>query len=628
MCGFVALVSLTGSPVESCVLERMLSTIQHRGPDDSGLALLGSFGLGFRRLSILDLTPSGHQPMQSCDQRYTIVFNGEIYNYLELRSELQSLGHQFQSSGDSEVLLAAYRQWGEGCLQRLNGMWAFVIHDAVTQTLFGSRDRFGIKPLYRYQDSSCVLFASEIKALRASGLYKDRLNPRVCATYLHEGRLDESEETFFEGITQLPAGFAFRLTDRGVYEQWSFWSMEGIAAQHMADPAQAFAQSFEDAMRLHMRSDVPIAVNLSGGLDSTAIICAAARQNAAAGSAAPLMAFSYMDARFDERRYIQDTLALTGAQVVPLKLSPRQLWDSLPSMLAFQDEPVHTMTALIGFHLMGLAQQHGVKVVLNGQGADETIAGYGSYFHDYWYELARAGRFGRVWQQIGAFAQGHGVAASGLLLRTFKHVVQTSLRAWPAYRAAALRRRRASQAKTDWLAPELAAYLPDTDEPYGMALQDTLNRSVKRSPLPLYLRIEDRNSMAHSVEARVPFLDYRLVSLLCSMPSQYKLDGPWNKHVMRQGLEGKIPESVRTRVDKMGFPTSASDWFKAELREPLQDLVASQALREHEWLRAPALQRRLQAHLQGQGNHAGPLFAAAQFLIWQQGLASGKQSVQ
>jgi len=410
MCGIAIAIGLNGRPIERVAIERMAKSLFHRGPDDSGIYLDGAVGMGFRRLSILDLSEAGHQPMVSEDEQYVLVFNGEIFNYVELRSELRQLGYQFRSSGDSEVLLAAYREWGRECLSKLNGMWAFVIYDRRHRRIFGSRDRFGVKPLYYSRTSDVMQFASEIKALRASGYQRGEINWRTASRFLLEGRLDSQIETFYEGIEQIPPGSGFELALDGTWHQWFFWSLDGLSPSVSGDPAEIFAELFEDSVRIRMRSDVPVGVCLSGGLDSTAIICAAARQRGEAGSSRSesLQAFCYMAKEFDESKYIADTLAQTHAQLRQLGTSPTELWSDLRRMLWFQDEPVHTMTAVVGYQLMHLAASHGIRVVLNGQGADETIGGYSSYFQDYWVSLLREGRVRKAWESVAAYTAAHG----------------------------------------------------------------------------------------------------------------------------------------------------------------------------------------------------------------------------
>ncbi|MBA4175628.1 MAG: asparagine synthase (glutamine-hydrolyzing) [Leptothrix sp. (in: Bacteria)] len=625
MCGFIAIHDPRRTLDAPAALASMLDAITHRGPDDSGTYHSGPVALGFRRLSILDLSPLGHQPMTSDDGQCTIVFNGEIYNFLELRDELARLGHRFRSQGDSEVLLAAYRQWGADCLRRLNGMWAFVIHDKARGVLFGSRDRFGIKPLFRWMQRERTVFASEIKAIRRSGLYRGGLHLPTVARYLYEGALDTSDATFHDGILHVPAGHAFELSAEGQYRQWRWWDVLADTVAAPADAPQAFAALFEDAMRVHMRSDVPVGVNLSGGLDSTAIICAAARIRRAAGADTPLLAFCYQDRKFDESRYIADTLALTGAQLVPLDLTPRQLWDSLPKILEYQDEPMHSTTALVGYHLMALAARHGVKVILNGQGADEVIGGYGSYFNDRWSELLRGGHVAQAWHEISAYSAAHGGSAATRFRQAARHVAQHAFGAVAAYRGVADKRHLTRLRSTSWLRPELADYLSPSRARCPIALREVLADAVAVGPLPLYLRVEDRNSMAHSVEVRLPFLDHRLVSLMFAMDSKHKLQGPWNKHVLREAMRGRIPESVRARLDKMGFPTDPSGWFRGPLYEPLREILHDPSLDRHTMFDAQALRANLLAHRDGAALHTDSLFAAAQFVLWERTLDSVAQ---
>jgi len=380
MCGLASIVAINGSEIELAVIERMSSIIRHRGPDDSGTYVSKDVAFGFRRLAILDLSSSGHQPMKAEEGKFVIVFNGEIYNYLELRQELVSLGHRFHSSGDTEVLLRAYIQWGRDCLPRLNGMWSFLIHDKVRNVVFGSRDRFGIKPLFRYRSKEHVLFASEIKGIRASELYRGEVNWSTAAKFLLEDRLDDSDSSFYSNIEQIPPGTGFVLSIDGSYQEWKFWDLTSTPTPDVHDPVNAFRDLFEDAVRIRLRSEVPTAVFLSGGLDSTAILCSVARLTAADNTVknGGTTAFSFISDAFDETRYIQDTIKQTKARLVQLGSEPEVFWSSLSNVLWYHDAPVHSMTALVGYTLARLTAEHKIKVVLNGQGADEILAGYPS----------------------------------------------------------------------------------------------------------------------------------------------------------------------------------------------------------------------------------------------------------
>lgn len=602
--------------IERSAVERMADSLFHRGPDDSGIYLDASVGMGFRRLSILDLSEAGHQPMVTADQQYVLVFNGEIFNYVELRAELITLGYEFRSSGDSEVLLAAYREWGRECLAKLNGMWAFVIYDRRRRCLFGSRDRFGVKPLYVSRVDGVVQFASEIKALRASGYLRTGINWKTAAAFLLEGRLDSQAETFYEGIEEIPPGSGFEVGLDGTWQQWLFWSLESLSPTIVENPADTFADLFEDSVRIRMRSDVPVGVCLSGGLDSTAIICAAARQQDEGGarSREALQAFCYMAKEFDESRYIADTLAQTHAQLRQLETSPSELWSDLQKLLWFQDEPVHTMTAVVGYQLMRLAASHGIRVVLNGQGADETIAGYSSYFQDYWVSLIQRGRVGDAWRAITEYSQAHGGSASQRFKEAVVRCVSWKLHKVHAYRNWAQARRQARLRENRWYSHELLSYAGSGAAATPVAtLSHALKQSIVSAPLPLYLRIEDRNSMAHSVETRLPFLDYRLVSFVCGLPDEWKVRGPWNKYVLREGMRGRMPESVRGRVDKMGFPTASKKWFAHDLYEPLRDVLASQTVRERGIYNAKVILADLERHRKGEADFANRLFHIAEF---------------
>jgi asparagine synthase (glutamine-hydrolysing) len=617
MCGVAAVVMLDGGPAPADIVRRMTKALEHRGPDDEGAHLSGSVALGFRRLSILDLTPSGHQPMSTPDGGVTIVFNGEIYNYIELRTELEARGRTFKSSGDTEVLLQAYCEWGAQCLPKLNGMWAFLVYDRHRQVIFGSRDRFGIKPLYRYQSAGAVLLASEIKAIRASGLYTSATNWRTAARYLLEDRLDDTTETFYEGIIQVGAGTAFELDLRGNYREWPFWSLNDIAKSSTAKPAEAFAELFEDAVRLHMRSDVPVGVSLSGGLDSTSIMCAAARIRAAGGAKGDLQAFCYMAPEFDETDYIMATVRQTGAKLHKLDATAQGLWADFERMLWFQDEPVHGMPALIGYQLMKLAAHHGLKVMLNGQGADETIGGYNYFFRDYWHTLLSTGHPLRTWKEIDAYVAGHGGNRTALALRQVRRLVQVPLGRSSPYRA--LRRVYRRLRRPDpWFLPELSTHLPAEPDANSAPsdLDGVLAHDVTRLHLPLYLRIEDRNSMAHSIEARLPFLDYRLVTLMFTLDPEWKLRGQWNKYILRQAMRGRIPERVRLRVDKMGFPVPWRQWAAKDLHRPMHDIIASRQARERGIYDTGAILRDFERCRRGEGDFSHRMFNAVAFELW------------
>jgi asparagine synthase (glutamine-hydrolysing) len=603
----------------------MAATLVHRGPDDQGLFASPSVALAFRRLSILDLSPAGHQPFLSDDGQLVLVFNGELFNFVELREDLRARGHHFHSTGDTEVLLHAYLEWGTDCVSRFNGMWAFLLYDARRQVVFGSRDRFGIKPLYRRTLNDRICFASEIKALVAAPGAPVEPDWETARRFLTAGRLDslpDQRRTFFAGIEQVSPGCAFEIAMDGTERTWQFWSVPEEEPNGIEGPVPVFRDLLQDAVRLRLRSDVPVGVSLSGGLDSTSIISLMASLRAAhqdEGALPALHAFSYMPPEYDETRYVMATVDATGALLHRTDLGPEALWDRLPTLLRYQDEPVHSATAQIGFEIYRLAAEHGTKVILCGQGADETIGGYHPYFADAWYTHLHRGQLRTAVRNIVAYCRAYGVPVGPTIAKAARRLVLAEANRLGSYRSV-MRGRRAKRASYmagwfTWDAPVTEAANPHIDVTPPL-LNEVLSRAVKEVPLPLYLRIEDRNSMAHSVEARLPFLDYRLVSLAFRLAPEWKLRGPWNKYVLREAMAGIIPEAVRMRMDKMGFPTPAAQWFRGALGDRMESLLNESRMAERGIYRMNVIRQALAQHRRGEADHSSALFNVAQFEMW------------
>ena len=613
------MVGLNGAEVDLQVVRRMSGVLRHRGPDDDGSYISRAVGFGFRRLSILDLSPAGHQPMVSDDGQVVLVFNGEIYNYVELRDDLQSLGHKFNSRGDSEVLLHAYLQWGPACLDKLNGMWAFLIYDARQRKIFGSRDRFGKKPLYQYRRGDYVFFGSEIKAILASGFYDGGPNWNPISRLLIQSDL-ESEKgkgTFYLGIEQFPPGSAFELDLRGNVNEWTFWSLSDLTKSMTNDPEELFYATFEDAMRLRLRSDVPIGILLSGGMDSTSIACTLARiNNGNMDNSNPTFAFSFQAKEYDESLYINDTVEQTGVTLIQFSPEPLRLWELLEQTLWYQDEPIHSMSTVITFELCRLAAANGVKVVLNGGGPDEFLAGYSHFFINYWCTLLMAGQLRELRREMLAYRIAHGGNLGMFFLECLHSHFTSKARYFAAYRRLGHWKRLLQLRQNSWFAPELFDYLPLNEERTDPDLDTALKRAVERHPLPLYLRTQDRNSMAHSIEQRMPFLDYRLVSLAFQLPANWKMRGPWNKYVLRQAMRGRIPESVQGRLDKMGFPVPTKSWFAGRLYSSIQDMLSGQKIRERGIYNLDVIRRDLELHREGKIDISAKLFNLVQFELW------------
>jgi asparagine synthase (glutamine-hydrolysing) len=382
---------------------------------------------------------------------------------------------------------------------------------------------------------------------------------------------------------------------------------------------------------LHKRSDVPLAVFLSGGIDSTSILCSLARSQSAAAVEDQncLKALSFMDPHFDESRFIKDTICQTSAELQRVDYTAEDIWVDLPKVLWYHDQPVHSTTALIGYRLSQMAAANGIKVILNGQGADETGAGYHNYFNGYWQSVLAASGARVLFGELQSYAQYWG----GNPTRSFIKVLHRTLTAQP-YRLQGYRNLRSQLAvKQDrrhpWFTRELLDKL--RPRPEGevdrLYLDHQLRHAVERSPLPLYLRIEDRNAMAHSVEVRVPFLDYRLVDLLFSLPGHHKMRGPYNKYIIREAMRGKIPQSVRERQDKMGFPSPSGIWM-SELESHIRDTLNTQFAKETGMLDVKQISSDFERHCRGEAQLGRELFNVLQFLIWYRNINDADHSIE
>ena len=528
--------------------------------------------LAHRRLAIVDLTPAGHQPMSYADGRYWIVFNGEIYNHLELRSELLGLGNAFASLSDTEVILAAYSRWGADCLERLNGMFSFVLVDRVARRVFAARDRFGVKPLYYWiSPAGYVALASEIKQFTVLPGWRARLNRQRAYDFLSWGLSEHTGQTLFDGVGQLRGGEAVHMaldSLAGVVASGTLPSYRWYRLQPQAfegDRAQAsarFRDILVDSIRLRLRSDVPVGSCLSGGLDSSAIVCLAHRLLCDAGTRAVQRTFTaYSEAsRFDERPFAEEVIGQTGAQATFVCPRSEELFAQLPRLAWHMDEPFSSTSMFAQWRVFEAAGAAGVKVMLDGQGADELLGGYPVFWGSRAAGLLRGGRLGtlaREIRELNSVRPGAGWSAAR----------QMAPALLPDRVFAKLRRLMGNDLRMPrWLSLGRLGAKPD--DPF-VAAAAGYRRSVEslsvaqllKVNLPMLLHWEDRNSMAHSVEARVPFLDYRLVEFSLGLPEDFKLSDGWTKRVLRDSMVDVLPTSVRLRRDKIGFETPEQAWM-------------------------------------------------------------------
>jgi asparagine synthase (glutamine-hydrolysing) len=621
MCGIFGIWDQTHTPLSPTLIHRATQILQHRGPDDEGYLLINTnaktcepfrgpqtipeldrypfiktaaseydLALSFRRLSILDLSPTGHQPMNSDDRQQWIVFNGEIYNYLELRQELSSLGYTFRTQTDTEVILYAYRAWGYACLSHFNGMWAFTIWDNFTQELFCARDRFGIKPFYYFWDGQLFAFASEIKALLQLPNIARQTNDGIIYDYLSANQIDHTNETFFNNIYQLPPAHYLVLTsDR--FDTHRYWDLPSTRvsepAEENSDYSQRYYNLFEDAVNIHLRSDVPIGTCLSGGLDSSAIVCIANKllfkdhviDRAWVGEHQKTFSSCFDDLRFDERRYIEQVISFTGAESNYIFPNPAGLLKDLTSLIWHQEEPFGSLSIYAQWCVMQRCAEKGIKVSLDGQGGDEIAAGYHVYYDYLWATLLNELRWSDLWKEWRAYKALFGSTWLALIARTLHPFAPNSLLRIARH----IKRGGTLGFQTLGIHPDFAHQFRkrsfETLENHTDPFYSILLSNLTQLSIPKLLHYEDRNSMAHSIEARVPFLDYRLVEFLFKLPPEQKIQHGLTKIIMREALKSKIPEAVRMRTDKMGFVTPERVWLTNELGGWVEGVLNSSSFR-------------------------------------------------
>ena len=578
MCGIWFSLGFPPDPV--CI-----DLIAHRGPDGRGWRVFdsaaGPVALGHRRLSIIDLSDAALQPMSYAEDRYWVVFNGEIYNYLELRDELTAAGHRFRTASDTEVLLAAYAQWGEAALDRLLGMFAFVLWDNQQQTVFAVRDRFGIKPLYVYSTPQGVAFASEIKQLLRLPGFAARLDIARTYDFLSAGIMDHTAGTMFEGVFQLRGGECVRLDPRHwrpgdalPIRRWYRILEPGTLDIGEREAGERFAALLSDSVRLHLRSDVPVGSCLSGGLDSSAIVCLMARALDAGGDGAKVHSISacYDEKSVDERPFMEAVVGHTGS--VPHWCHPRvdDAFTLAERITWHQDEPYGSTSIFAQWCVFDEARRAGLKVMLDGQGADEQLAGYHGCFYYHYEKLIRRRRFGALLRAMLERHAWHGVS----FWEQARAYVPLLLPAGPL-RLFRRRRSRPALVQRAWLDGE--ALRPHLARSAFETARETIGRPpiegigdlcvvlTQSSNLAMLLHWEDRNSMAHGIEARVPFLDHRLVEFSIGLGDRHKIVGADTKRVLRRAMAGTLPDKVRRRRDKLGFSTPEEIWFRGPLRE-------------------------------------------------------------
>ena len=566
MCGLVAIIS-PGVPIRADLLGTMRDRLVHRGPDNGSSWLRSNqrIGLAHRRLSIIDPSHAADQPMVSKDGAQRIIFNGEIYNYLELRAELEHLGVQFRTRSDTEVLLAALCEWGDAALLRLNGMFAFALWDEPSRRMLVARDRFGEKPLFIGRGQfNTVVFASEMKAILVHPLIPCSIDARATTRYGTGVWYEDDALTFFEGIERLPAAHAAWFREDGIEERrWRYWTPDYTAIDEDIKPRDAverFAELMQRSVNMRLRADVPVGSSLSGGLDSSVIVGLLSHERSTSAFTQNTFSASFpSDPTMSEDQEIEAVAAYTGVHAFSVTPDPCRLAEESALLHWHQEEPFLSASIYLQWCVARLAKQHTTTVLLDGQGADELLAGYQFYFRQ---------------RQLDLLDQGRTALAMRETLKFNRRLKAASIQ----YEAS----HRRFNASVAYSTEELQSFakskcLPSMfHSPYqmgtapvkpGFRLRRTLSEALVYNSLPMLLRYADRNAMAFSRESRFPYLDYDLVDFCIRLPDDFYVRHGWQKWVLRTAAGNTIPQTIRWRADKVGYAAPLDHWLRKELHD-------------------------------------------------------------
>ena len=593
MCGIAGIIQSTASRYDKEHLKKMTGALSHRGPDGEGFWQNESTDvlLGHRRLSIIDISDAAHQPFQYAG-RYSILHNGEIYNYIELKEQLQQKGYSFRSQSDTEVIAAAYDCWKNECVDYFDGMFAFAIWDEKEKILFAARDRFGEKPFFYFYTNDEFIFASEMKALWAAGIeYKP--NQKMLFNFITIGYTDNPEqpgETFFENIHKLPAATTLTLS----VEKWEvvlekYWDIDPEEENKKITDHEAmeqFNQLLTRSVKRRLRSDVSIGTSLSGGLDSSSIVALINEQQVPNYKSQAFTAI-FPGYEKDELAFSRQITERFNLQQFTTAITPDQLADDWKKICYHQEEPVGSASVYAQYKVFELAKEQNVKVLLDGQGADETLAGYHKYYQWYWQELYRKRKLSGS-KELSA-AKEAGVQEKF----TYKNIIASY---FPDFTTIALEQQYLLKAiRQEDLAKDFVklqskeAYYT---RPGHYTLNGVLHFNTCTHGLEELLRYADRNSMAHGREVRLPFLNHELVEFVFSLPSRYKIRNGWTKWLLRETMKTHLPESITWRKDKIGFEPPQKKWMENNrIQEAMQE--AKRKLVDQKILNPEVLQKKI-----------------------------------
>lgn len=621
MCGICGKLTFTGEKVDEALINKMSSTLLHRGPDDGGAYVKGGIGLGHRRLSIIDLSPAAHQPMTNEDGSLWIVYNGEIYNFPALKEELEKKGHVFRSHSDTEVILHLYEEEGHECVQKLRGMFAFAIWDAKAESLFLARDRVGKKPLYYYHNSSCLIFASEIKAI----LQNPEVNRKPDFTAIHHYLTYQyvpSPLTAFQGISKVPPAH-YIVIKNGKIALKRYWKLSYRPKLELGEEElkQEIVERLQEAVKIRLISDVPLGAFLSGGVDSSAIVALMARM-----TREPVKTFSigFKEEAYNELRYARMVAELYKTDHTEYIVEPNAV-EVLPKLVWHYNEPFADSSAIPTYYVSKLAREH-VTVVLNGDGGDENFAGYGRYVATEFSISISTYLPAAISRVLLPFILmlPHGGNPNSFIWR-LKRFLQEYTRS-PELRNAHWLSHFTSEMKSELYTDDFSQRVGPTDsyalllEKYRDADADSFLDKTLYADVMMYLPDDllvkvDVASMSTSLEARSPFLDHEFMEFAARIPSRLKLNGRSTKYILKEALRGILPDKVLYR-EKMGFGVPIDHWFRNELKEMAYDILLSSRSIERGYFQERFVRRILDEHMSGKWNWQYHIYNLLMLELW------------
>jgi len=640
MCGICGIISKKAN-LSARTLFQMNSLQRHRGPDDEGYFFIGkeelilggkdtpysafkssfpyapqksieeykdfsfSIGIANRRLSIIDLSEKGHQPMCDKDKTIWISHNGEIYNYKEIRYLLEKKGYEFISNTDTEVIIYAYKEFGIDFLNKLNGMWGFVIYDKLKNKIILARDRFGIKPLYFYYNEDLFIFASEIKSIIGGKFFNVKVNEEIVDIYLKNGFINYNYETFFKGIEQvLPGHFLEFDIHNFKYKTIKYYNIpiETSCRYSEEESTYILKNLLIDSIKLRLISDVPVGTCLSGGIDSSTIVCIidkllkGKKSKFPNGKIQKTFSARYYNLEYDEGKYIESVINFADIDANFIYPTEEQFKNEIEDLIWYQEEPFSNTSVYAQWCVFKIAKENGVSVVLDGQGSDELLAGYTGYKYPFLAELLRQFKIITYFKEIYCLKQ-RGDSVERCIRKSIRDFIpEEFLHIW------------------------LKIIKPGKIfQPIDKNIQDKLLKYLYRdftNNLLVFLKYEDRNSMAHSVESRLPFMDYRIVNFLFSLPSTFKFKNGYSKWILRESVKGLIPEEVRLRRDKIGFLTPENTWFKIGMKNFIDKIFTSESFFSRKYFNAEFINKIWKLYLENKINKSDLIWRYLNLELW------------